>query len=390
MISTNIGELTDTARSALLRWVFTPLAGVRADDWGQLLSRAPRIPPRYWPRTAFTTVMSLLNTAFARRERRYESTIEDVEVQAPVFILGHHRSGTTHLWNLLATNDRFDSPTVLQSVFPHTFLNFESTVQSLAERFSPKKRPQDNMNFSPEGPMEDERALCAMTFLSLQMARHFPQDRDRFKKYLTMRDASATERDRWKQAYDHYLRKLLVRYGTESTLLLKDTHHAARIPLLLNLFPDARFVHIYRNPYRVFQSTVRMEQTTMPLYAYQRLPDPEALEDFVLWRYRTLYDAFFEDVDLIPEGQFAEVRFETLVGDRVGAIERIYEELELSGFEATRPALERYVASIADYETNTYPDLPPETRRRVAQAWAPCFRQWGYPTGLGDSVEGTA
>ncbi len=377
-----ITDIADSTRASLVRWLFTPLAGVPFDDWRQLLARrGHRIAPRYWPRAAFTTAMSLLNSALVRQERRYDRAIEEGQVEAPLFILGHHRSGTTHLWNLLATDERFSTPTVLQSVFPRTFLSFESSVQSWAERFSPSERPQDNMSFSPDAPMEDERALCAMTFLSLQMARHFPQDRDRFKKYLTMRDATAAERARWKRAYDRFAHKLSLRYGPDSTLLLKGTHHAARIPLLLDLYPDARFVHIHRNPYRVFQSTVRMEEDTMPLYAYQPLPDRPALEAFVLWRYRTLYDAFFEDRDLIPEGQFTEIRFETLVGDRVGTIERVYDDLGLPGFESTRPALERYVASIADYETNTYPDLPPETRRRVVEAWRPCFERWAYPVG---------
>jgi len=372
---------TETVRSALMRWVFSPLAGVTVTDWSQLLSRrGTRIDPRYWPRTAFTTAMSLLNSAFAQREKHYREAVANTDVEAPVFILGHHRSGTTHLWNLLAVDERFAYPNVLQAVFPHTFLSFESTVQTWAECFAPEQRPQDNVAFSPEAPLEDERALCAITFLSLQMARHFPQDRDDFKRYLTMRGTSADERTRWKRAFDRFARKLLVRHGRNSTLLLKATHHAAKIPLLLDLYPDARFVHIYRHPVRVFKSTMRMEQKTMPLYTYQRMPKPEELKDFVLWRYRALYDAFFEDVELIPDGQFAEVRFESLVENRVQTIEDVYRDLSLSHFEAVRPRLEQYVASIADYSKNTYPDLPLSTRRRISDAWAPCFRRWDYET----------
>jgi len=323
--------------------------------------------------------MSLLNSAVARRERRHDPAVDAAEVEAPLFILGHHRSGTTHLWNLLAVDERFAHPNVLQAVFPDTFLSFESTVRTWTEEFAPERRPQDNVDFSPDAPLGEERALCAATFLSLQMARHFPQDRDDFKKYLTMREAAPEERSRWKAAFDRFARKLLVRHGRDATLLFKAAHHAAKIPLLLDLYPNARFVHIYRNPLRVFKSTMRMERKTMPLYAYQRPPDGEALEDFVLWRYRALYDAFFEDVDLIPDDQFTEVRFEDLTDDRVGAVERIYDDLGLAGFEATKPNLKRYVASIADYTKNTYPDLPPARRRRVVEAWRPCFERWGYP-----------
>jgi len=362
-----------------MRWVFSPLAGVTFDNWSRLLAqRIGSIPPRYWPRTAFTTAMSLLNSGMVQRERRYEEAVADTKVEAPLFILGHHRSGTTHLWNLLSVDDRFVYPNVLQAVFPHTFLSFESTVQTWAERFAPEERPQDSVDFSPDAPLEDERALCASTFLSLQMARHFPRDRGDFKKYLTMREASPADRSRWQDAFDRFARKLLVRYGTDSTPLFKATHHAGKIPLLLDLYPDARFVHIYRDPLRVFKSTMRMERKTMPLYAYQPPPSEEELEDFVLWRYRALYDAFFEDVERIPDDQFAEVRFETLTDDRVSSVERLYRELDLSGFETVRPPLERYVASIADYSKNTYPNLPPARRRRIVNAWRPCFERWGY------------
>jgi len=369
----------DGVRSALMRWLFSPLAGVTLDDWSRLLAeRGTHIAPRYWPRTAFTTAMSLLNSAVARRERRFDDAVAATDVEAPLFILGHHRSGTTHLWNLLAVDERFAYPSVLQAVFPHTFLSFESTVQTWAERFAPEQRPQDNVEFSPDAPLEDERALCAATFLSLQMARHFPQDRDDFKTYLTMRDAAPEERARWKAAFDRFARKLQVRHGEDATLLFKATHHAAKLPLLLDLYPNARFVHIHRDPLRVFKSTMRMEKKTMPLYTYQWLPDETELEDFVLWRYRALYDAFFEDVSCIPDGQFTEVAYDALTDDRIGTIERIYDDLGLSGFESVRPDLEQYVASIADYSKNTYPELPAARRQRVLDAWRPCFDRWGY------------
>jgi len=365
-------------RSALVHWLFSPLAGVTFGNWMQVLrQRGLRVPPRYWPRAAFTMGMSVLNSAVARRERRYKSAVEDVEVEAPVFVIGHHRSGTTHLWKLLATDDRFSYPSLTETLFPHTFLTFEPIAQALAKKFSPQHRPQDDVQVAADSPLGEEWALCTSTFLSPHMARHFPQEREQFKKYLTMRNAPPAERTQWKRDFDRFARKLLARHGRRSTPLFKAPHHTARLPLLLDLYPDARFVHIYRNPLRVYKSTMRMEKEALPFCSYQSW-DADDLEDFVLWRYRTLYDAFFEDVGRVPDEQLAEVRFEDLVDDRVGAVEHIYEELSLPGFEAIRPALERYVDSIDDYETNNYPSLSPEKRRRIAEAWRPSYRRWSY------------
>lgn len=376
-------------RSALARWVFSPLAGVTFDDWGQVLrDRELDVPPRYWPRVAFTAAMGLLNSAVAYRERRHESAIEDAQVEAPVFIVGHHRSGTTHLWKLLATDKRFVYPSLTETLFPDTFLTFEPIAQALAQKFSPQKRPQDDVKVEADAPLGEEWALCASTGLSPHMARHFPKKRDQFKKYLTMQDATPSERARWKRALDRFARKLLVRHDSSSTPLFKAPHHTARIPLLLDLYPNARFVHIYRNPYRVFKSTMRMEKEALPLCRYQR-GGTENLEEFVLWRYRTLYDRFFEDAGTVPDGQLTQVQFEDLIDNRVETVERIYDELNLPGFESTQPRLERYVASIADYETNNYSDLSPETRRQLAKAWRPCFQRWDYPHPLAEETEPT-
>ena len=374
------GNKDDRGRLFLARWLFSPLAGVTVGDWFRLMrGYGTRIPPRYWPRTAFTWSMSLLNSALAGREaRRYGAEVDRVAVHRPVFVIGHHRSGTTHLWNLLSQDDRFAYPTVLQAVFPHTFLTFEHAAQRWARRLAPRKRPQDNVSFSPESPIEEERAICTSTFLSIQMARHFPRMRDRFTKYLTMRDASAAERQAWKAALHRFARKMLVRHGREKTLLFKAPDHTAKIALILELFPDARFIHIHRDPYEVYRSTAKMERDTVPLYAYQR-PDDASLESFILWRYRAMYDAYFEDAERIPPDQLIEVSFAELEQAPFTVIERIYRTLDLPDFEQARPSLTRYVEAVADYRKNAYRALPEATRNQVAQAWRPCFSRWGYP-----------
>lgn len=367
------------ARLSLARWLFSPLAGVTFGDWAKLLGRyGTDISPVYYPRTGFTIGMSLLNSALAGGEaRRHGAAVAAAEVKAPVFVLGHHRSGTTHLWNLLSQDGTFAYPTVLQAVFPHTFLTFESAVHGLAQRFAPRKRPQDNVAFSPDAPIEEERAICAASFLSIQMARHFPQMRDRFKPYLSMKQATAEERARWKETLDTFARKLLVRHGTDKRLLFKAPDHTAKVALILEQFPDARFINIHRHPYEVYRSTVKMERDTLPLYAYQR-PDEEGLEDYVIWRYRAMYDAYLEDRAQVPEGQIADVAYKDLDADPLGTLERLYADLDLGDFAEARPALERYIDSLSGYRKNTYKELPEEIRTRLAEAWAPVFSAWGY------------
>ena len=364
-------------RSALTRWVFTPLAGVLLSDWLRLLKQQSKsIPPRYWPRTLFTTAMACGNSVLAPWERyRQSEKIEAAVVRKPIFILGHHRSGTTHLWNLMATDSRLVYPTVLQAVFPHTFLTCEQAIYGMAARMIPSKRPQDNVKLAPDSPIEEERAICTSCFCSMQMFRHFPGSVDDFKRFLTMRDTTLAEQERWRRSLDNFARKLLVRRGRDATLLFKAPDHTGKIRLVLEQFPDARFIHIHRDPYEVYASTLQMELATQPLYAYQPL-DREILEEFILWRYKAMYDAFFEDLPMIPKGQFVDVAFSDLRADPIGEMIRVGREIDSDGPKL--PALQDYVNSIAGYKMNKRPPLADEVRGRVAKRWQQCFDVWGY------------
>lgn len=372
-------EMKNAKPPWMTRWVFSPLAGITLSQWGGLmLEHGRHVGLRYVPRSLFTAGMALLNSGWSFYERRrYRSELDSVAVRAPIFVLGHHRSGTTHLWNLLAQDPRFAYPTILQAVFPHTFLSFERFVHGLAGRFVPNRRPQDNVEMSPDSPLEEERALCASTFLSIQMARHFPRRRDAFKPFLSMREASPEARQRWSDALDLFSRKLLVRHGPEKTLLFKAPDHTAKVDLILQRFPDARFVHIHRDPFTVFLSTRKMERQTVPLYAYET-PPSEGLDAFILWRYREMYRCYFEDRDRIPPGQLVEVSFDDLEKEPLDVIERIYEGLGLSDFAGARPRLERYLGGLRGYRKNSYTPLAPSLREEVERSWSPYYERLGY------------
>jgi len=366
-------------RMAMTNWIFSPLAGITLKNWGRLLkSHGSSIHMRYWPRSLFTTLMALINSSFVVKEqKKYGAYIKDVEVKSPVFVIGHHRSGTTHLWNLLTQDSRFAYPSVLQAVFPHTFLVFEDVIHGLAERFAPKKRPQDNVSLNPDSPIEEERAICVSTFLSVQMGRHFSQKRDEFKKYLTMRNATDEERKKWKETLQTFARKLLIKHGRDAQLIFKTPDHTAKVQLILEAFPDARFVHIHRNPYRVYRSTMNMEKTTLPLYAYQK-PEHEHLREYVFWRYRAMHEALFEDIEQIPAGQFIEVSYDEVDQKPLESIQKIYRQLTLPDFEQARTRLERYINSIADYKKNRYEDLPQTVMKQIEEHWEPVFNRYGY------------
>ncbi|MCX6575058.1 MAG: sulfotransferase, partial [Candidatus Aminicenantes bacterium] len=161
-------------------------------------------------------------------------------------------SGTTHLHNLLLLDPEFAAPTLLQVFFPHSFLLTERVFSRTLGSRLPKTRGFDNVELGLGTPQEEELALCSLGVPSTYMILLLPQRVDEYAKYLSLRELPSDGVERWKSIYVKYLRKLTFRFGRR--LALKSSPNTARIQTLLELFPDARFVHISRHPYSLFQS----------------------------------------------------------------------------------------------------------------------------------------
>src|SRR6476660_735134 len=100
------------------------LAGITLSQWAKLLwKEAAHIDLSRLPRVIAITSQSLKNSLLLKLEnRRYANGIRDLKLQPPLFVLGHWRSGTTHLHQLLAQDTRFAFPTNFQVAFPQTFM----------------------------------------------------------------------------------------------------------------------------------------------------------------------------------------------------------------------------------------------------------------------------
>jgi hypothetical protein len=276
---------------------------------------------------------------------------------------------------LLALDPQFAAPNFYQALNPHTFLTTERVAAPFVGRLIPRRRFQDGMALAVGTPSEDEFAVCAMTGLSPYLAWCFPGDGSRYERYLTFRGATAEEIACWGKALTVLFKKLTLRF--ERPLVLKSPPHTARIRLLLSLFPDARFVHISRDPYAVFRSTKHLIQIVQPLYELCDGPVQDT-DEHILSVYRTMYDAYFGERGSIPPGRLCEVAFEKLEHDPLEVVEYIYESLGLAGFGDIRAPLASYLRSIADYRKNRHNELAEPLRRRIADEWGRCFEEWRY------------
>jgi omega-hydroxy-beta-dihydromenaquinone-9 sulfotransferase len=354
------------------------LSGVTLGRWLKILAENRfAIDGPYWLRAATITSGSIQNSLCGWWENwRFGRQFRRAKVESPLFVLGIWRSGTTHLHNLLARDDRFAFANDYQVAFPRTFLTMEATHSKFVGRFVPKFRPQDNVAMGVKEPQEDEFAFCSMTGRSVAMGWAFPRRAEgHYNRYLTFKSATAAEVSEWKAALMELVQKLSFKYG--KPLVLKSPAHTGRIRLLLELFPEAKFVHIHRNPYDVFRSMNHLMRVIAPWLTLQRT-DFDELENRTIRQYKEVYDVFFQERTLIPDGHYHEVGFEDLEADPIGQMRGVYQGLRLPEFDHVEPELKRYLRTLEGYQKNAFPELPAAVRTQVAEEWRRSFGEWGY------------
>ena len=344
------------------------------------LFRANRIPLSMWPGLLAFLGAALARAPLSLAERAWTGMrVDPLEsMQAPVFILGHWRSGTTHLFNLMSRDPRFAWPDPIATGLPWDFLLLGRALRPLLKRALPESRLIDNVEVNPDSPQEDEIALASMQGLSYYHALYFPE---RLGEYFERgafpeeNDVTPEDLDRRARRLRHYCRKLLLNMPGD-TLLVKNPIHTGQVAWLRSLWPNARFVHIHRNPYVVFDSTCNFYRKLLPAYALQPF-DPEAAEPMILDAYPRMLERLYADTADLDESRFVEIAYADLDQNPLACLERIYDRLGLGDFERQAPRFDAYLEGIRGYQKNPH-RFTAETLDRVDSAWGEYLARWGY------------
>lgn len=360
-----------------------PLAAVSVRNLTWLLAHYG-VSSRFVPRAAgllassvATVPLRLLDRAtawIALRKAKFD--------RAPVFIVGHWRSGTTHLHNLMCRDPQFGFASMFQSMTADYSVRPPAFLRGLMGGMIPSRRPMDEVKVALDEPQEEELALMRTSTVSFNHVYNFPRAARRIFARCVLFDGAPRAERQWKYAYRDFLRRIAVCH-IDRRLCLKNPPNTARLRQILDLFPDARFVHIYRSPYVVYDSTLHLWNSMLPEWSLHQ-HDPAELSGIVLEFYQGLLRRFFDDRRLIPPGRLAEVRFEDLELRPLDELQRIYHELGLEGFAAARPAIETYAQTLAGYRKNQY-DYDPQKARLVREHWGFAIDHWGYSPPNGSS-----
>jgi len=350
----------------------------------RLLWRADgHIPPPYWPRLLLLLLLSGINTLASLPERLILAAwlrLRPPRIerhQAPVFVLGYFRSGTTFLQNLLAADPDLRSPRWPEVLAPQTFVLGWVILRYLLMPILPLTRLDAVAPVGSSLPAEDDFALNNWGGMSILAGRAIlPRRQAFFNRFHDLDTLTPDELRRWRSHQLSFVRKLTLMAGGRR-LLLKSPSHTARVRYLLHLFPGAKFVHISRPPEVVFRSNLLLARELQRAFALQPpLPDDEQ-EEMIVREFLATEMHYLADRHLIPPGDLAEIRLPDLSADPVGEIQRIYRELGLPFSKDCETRMREVATTFGNRTPNRHPE-PTERQRARLTLLEPLEAAFGY------------
>lgn len=355
---------------------------MRPVTWWKLLREGKfRVHPSRLGNLIGASLATPWNTVLAGLQRLvYGRRLAEAELHGPpVFIIGHWRSGTTLLHELMVLDERYSSPSTFQCFAPHHFLVSEWFFRRFLSWLLPGKRPMDNMAAGWERPQEDEFALLNLGLPSPYRHIAFPCQPAVDLNYLDFKEVPQDDIQRWLKTLRGFLEA--VSTDTGRPLVIKSPTHTGRIAALAKEFPDARFIHVTRDPRSLFPSTCRLWASLAHDQGLQKPENPgksQGDKNYVLECLRRMYDAFHQGRKDLDKNRIIDIRYEDLIADPVATLHTIYRSLRLSDFESVRPAIESWVESEhRGYQTNVH-QLCPEDEAAILSTWHDYFETYDY------------
>lgn len=300
---------------------------------------------------------------FYRKEKSiYDQKIDDHQLpDDPIIIIGHWRTGSTFLHQLMALDPNFVTSNVFQASIPDSFLSSRKSYEPVMGRALKGTRPMDQVKLSMDEPLEDEYALFRLSSYSPLESVIFPKSKTYFLNLYPNFLPEGEKLNQWKDAIKYFYKKLTLE--NNKTILIKNPFHSFRIQYLNEIFPKARYIHIIRHPYKVVPSTIRMWDivgTQNAMNTKWVKPNIEETSDLLLLMLRKIET----DVKNLSENRYYELRFEDLEKDPVKEIKSIYEHLNVQYSDEYEKQINNFLISIKDYQKNKY-QIPDEDKLKI-------------------------
>jgi omega-hydroxy-beta-dihydromenaquinone-9 sulfotransferase len=313
---------------------------------------------------------SMLSALGTLQQRLYRRTLGQLELKPPLFLVGHWRSGTTLLHELLALDESFAAPSTYACFNPHHFLLARHRAPSLNRAV----RPTGDITIAATSPQEEEFALLCMGATSPYEAFMFPSALLQFEALCDPDLFEPTQQQAWNDAITWMLKATACVHGADKRLLVKSPANSFRVPRLSTLFPGAKFIRLVREPCAVFVSTLSLWQAMWERYALAAPLAQEVLVDRIFETRLALEQRLKGSIRNLPADRLATVRYEEMVADPCGTIERLYERLALGDPSSMLPRVRAYMAR----NPRSVPRSTEDWRPLVQARWPEMFDEFDY------------
>jgi hypothetical protein len=312
--------------------------------------------------------------------RIYESIKYDRRIEAhrlsedPVFVLGHWRSGTSFLQELLSLDDRYATCSLFQSLFPECALSTRRWLPGLIDRFASTfgiRYPIQDRPLRCALPAEEEIAMLCLTDRACSnWGQIFPS---RMRQHVPEPIEHEHDEDAWLEGYRFVVNKLSIAHGGKR-LVLKSPMNTARLRLLHTAYPRAVFVHIHRHPLDVFASSRRLWNMILRQSALQRMAREE-IDQLILDVYEAMMRRYLDDRDEVGQARLVEVCCECLNVDPVAVLGEVYSALELA--RPPTDAIERFIRE-TPAPVGRPRSIDPALEQRIRTQWDFAFDAFAY------------
>jgi omega-hydroxy-beta-dihydromenaquinone-9 sulfotransferase len=304
------------------------------------------------------------------QERLYCRTLDQLDLRPPLFLVGHWRSGTTLLHELLALDESFAAPSTYACFNPNHFLLAQHNAPSMEALV----RPTGDMMVSPSSPQEEEFALLCMGATSPYEAFMFPAALHQLGALYDPDLFERAQQQRWNDAMMWILKATAFVSGADKRLLVKSPTNSFRLQRLGALFPGAKFIRLVREPCAVFASTLRLWQTMWERYALTAPLAQEILIERILDTRLTLEARLKASMQNLPQDRAVTLRYEDLIADPRATIELLYEQLKLGDPAPMLPKVSAYIAQNPRRAAGSTEDW----RQLVQSRWRELFDEFDY------------
>jgi hypothetical protein len=319
-----------------------------------------RIDFRYYPKFLLSFLISLIFEVMNLAERIVEKVrVKNVvSEEPPVFVIGFWRSGTTLLHSMLCQDKRAGYVTTFQGVFPNLVLS-QKWLKKFTNRILPKNRPFDGYAMDMDFPQEEDFAMMSLQPRSIYKMFYFPKNYNEiYKNELYFENLPDKDRKYWKKKYLSLQYKAMKNTGGVR-FISKNPCNIFRIKTLMELYPDARFVFIYRNPYSVVESLYRFTNEILPGSELQHLEGGIPREYFTRL-YKDALHEYLKERERIKPGNLIEIKYEDFKKNPMDSIRDIYRQFNMPGINEALPRMESYLSRNKPDDRKPYP-IEPET-----------------------------